>query len=154
MTVKLSSLSKEIKSILYGCAWLAYIILAPLLFPILSITTLLISIALCMFGAWLFGFPGSIITTALTIPFHFILLHIYSDNAEIQKEAFNLFGISTQLCVSGSIALHRNNKLKMQRLNEKLESMGTGKKKRAYTNPELYHLHPGIPPATALPYAP
>ena len=82
---------------------------------------MLFSIALTMLGAWLYGFPGCLVTTLLSIPYHYLMLRYYSDDPAIWNEAFNLFGISTQLLVSGAIALLRHAKQRFEKLNALLE---------------------------------
>lgn len=105
----------------YAMAWLIYMLFAFFAFPIFSISVMLFSVALSMFGAWLYGYSGGIVTTALSIPFHYFMLIYYSDDPAIWHEAFNLFGISTQLLASSSVALLRNTKNKLERLNSVLE---------------------------------
>lgn len=109
------------KSFIYALAWLAYISFAYIAFPILSLTTMIMSIVLTMLAAWLYGFVGCIVTTIISIPFHYMILVYYCDDPAMWKEAFNPFGISTQLLVSGSIAMIRHTKLKIERLNKQLE---------------------------------
>lgn len=97
--------------------WVAYMLATVLLFPALNITILMFSIALSMVGAWLYGFSGCLITTALSIPYHYLLLRYHSDDPSFWNEAFNPFGISTQVLISGAVALLRRLKRKLERLN-------------------------------------
>ena len=109
------------KSTLYASAWLIYILFTVLAFPIFSITVFLFSIALSTVGAWLYRYPGWQLTTLLTIPYHYVLLTYSSDDPAIWNEAFNPFGITTQLFISGAIALLKSAKDKLDHLNSLLE---------------------------------
>lgn len=82
---------------------------------------MLMSIVLTMLAAWLYGFSGCVVTTLISIPFHYLILVYYCDDPAMWNEAFNLFGISTQLLVSGSVAMIRHTKLKIEKLNKQLE---------------------------------
>ncbi len=112
---------RQTKQMLYLCAWLAYVLFSFLAFPALNISVMLFSIALAMVGAWLYGFTGCVVTTALTIPYHYFLLHYYSNDPGLWDEAFNPFGISTQLATSAAIAFLGYTKSKFERLNSILE---------------------------------
>jgi signal transduction histidine kinase len=86
---------------------------------------MLFSIALSMVGAWLYRYPGWLLTTLLTIPYHYILLIYSSDDPTLWKEALNPFGISTQLFISGFIALLTSAKDKLDQVNSLLEKKVT-----------------------------
>jgi glucose-6-phosphate-specific signal transduction histidine kinase len=109
------------KPLLYTCAFVAYSLFAFLMFPIFSLTVMLLSVVLVMLAAWLYGFTGCIFTTALTIPIHYLILIYYCDDPSMQNEAFNPFGIATQLLVSMLIATFRHAKLKIEAINAMLE---------------------------------
>ncbi len=82
---------------------------------------MLFSIALSIVGAWLYRYPGWLFTTLLTIPYHYVMLVYSSNNPVIWSEAFNLFGIITQLFISGMIALLKSAKDQLDHLNALLE---------------------------------
>jgi glucose-6-phosphate-specific signal transduction histidine kinase len=63
---------------------------------------------------------GCIATTALTVPIHYLILIYYCDDPVMQHEAFNPFGISTQLLVSMLVAALRHAKLKTEAINATL----------------------------------
>lgn len=105
----------------YLAAWLAYMLFTLSAFPAFSITVMLFSIVLSMVGAWLYSYPGWLLTTALTIPYHYLMLMYLSDDPASWNEAFNPFGISTQLIISGSIALLRSTRDSLDSLKTLLE---------------------------------
>ncbi|MDZ8117366.1 sensor histidine kinase [Pontiella agarivorans] len=107
----------------YLAAWTIYIIFAFATFPQLTITVMLFSIPLTMLGGWIFLYRGALITTAITIPVHFLLLTTYSNDPEIIQESFNPFGIISQLIFSYGTALLRSLQLEYKRLNESLEEL-------------------------------
>jgi signal transduction histidine kinase len=105
----------------YIGAWFTYAAISFLAFPFLSLTTFLFSIPLTMLAAWSYGISGCIVTTLLSIPFHYMILVCYSDDPSMHSEALNPFGITTQLVLSGSIAYLRITKSKIDQINYKLE---------------------------------
>lgn len=105
----------------YLLAWLTYMLFTLCAFPVFSITVMLFSIILSMIGAWLYYYPGCLFTTALTIPYHYLMLRYFSDDPTTWNEAFNPFGISTQLLISGSIALIQSARNKLNILKTQLE---------------------------------
>lgn len=107
----------------YIGAWAVYLLFAFLAFPQLLITVMLFSIPLTMLGGWIYLYKGALLTTALTIPIHFLLLSVYSDDPALIKEAFNPFGIGSQLIFSCCAALLRATQLEYRRLNESLEEI-------------------------------
>lgn len=109
------------KSSIFLLAWIAYTVLIFHAFPFFSITCMQFSVALAMLGAWLYGFPGCIATTVLTIPLHYLMLTFHSDDPAIYNEAFNPFGISTQLLISATVALVRHTRKRLEQLNATLE---------------------------------
>ncbi len=98
-------------------AWIVYILLSFCIFPAFSITVLGFSVLLCTVAAWLYGFLGCLIVTALCIPYHYLLLTYNSADPTLWKEAFNPFGISAQLLISGAVALLRYSKQKIEDIN-------------------------------------
>jgi len=116
------------KFLLYASAWLAYILFTILAFHIFNLTTLLFSITLAMLAAWLYGYPGSIITTLLCIPYHYLILYYHSSDPLLHMEEYDafsltthIFGATTQLLVSGSVAMLRSTKQKIDAINIELE---------------------------------
>ena len=109
------------KSTIYASAWLIYILYTLLGFPLFNITVMVFSIALSIIGAWLYGYSGWLITTVLTVPYHYVMLKHSSDDPAIWSEAFNPFGILTQLLFSGIVALIKSTKDKLDALNTLLE---------------------------------
>ncbi|MBN2163475.1 MAG: hypothetical protein JXR25_01200 [Pontiellaceae bacterium] len=107
--------------IYYLISWAAYIFFVYWMFPVFNITVMEASIALSMFGAWLFGYSGAIFTTLITIPFHYVMLRHFSDTPALWNEAFNPFGISSQIFISFLIALLRHTRIKLENLNIALE---------------------------------
>jgi len=107
----------------YIIGWALYLLFAFLLYPQLRITVMLFSIPLTMLGGWIFLYRGALLTTALTVPVHFFLLTIYSDDPKIIMEALNPFGIGSQLIFSLSTALLRSSQLEYRRLNNSLEEL-------------------------------
>lgn len=107
----------------YIGAWLVYLLFAFATFPHLSITVMLFSIPLTMLGGWIYLYKGALLTTAFTIPAHFVLLAVYSDDPAIIREAFNPFGIGSQLIFSCCTALLRATQKEYRRLNESLEEI-------------------------------
>lgn len=113
--------SMEKRRTTYLLAWLAYIVFTRCAFPVFSITVMQLSIVLSMIGAWLYYYPGGLFTTTLTIPYHYLMLRYFSDDPTIWNEAFNPFGISTQLLISGLTALIQSKKRKLSHRKEQLE---------------------------------
>jgi glucose-6-phosphate-specific signal transduction histidine kinase len=111
------------KSTTYLAAWTLYLAFAYFLYPQLEITVMLFSIPLTMLGGWLYIYRGALLTTILTIPVHFALLSIYSDDSKIIMEAFNPFGIGSQLIFSGCTALLKASQIKYHKLNNSLEEI-------------------------------
>ncbi|QBG47291.1 hypothetical protein EGM51_07785 [Verrucomicrobia bacterium S94] len=107
----------------YLATWTLYILFAFSAFPQLTITVMLFSIPLTMLGGWIFLYRGALITTAITIPVHFLLLTTYSNDPELILESFNPFGIISQLIFSCGTALLRSTQLEYKRLNESLEEI-------------------------------
>jgi signal transduction histidine kinase len=108
------------KFFLYICALAAYSLFAFLMFPIFSLTVMLLSVVLVMLASWLYGFSGCLFTTALTIPIHYLILIYYCEDPSMRNEAFNPFGITTQLLVAMLIATLRHAKLKIEAINATL----------------------------------
>jgi signal transduction histidine kinase len=111
------------KSTIYIASWLIYSGFSFFMFPVLSITVMLASIPLTMLGGWLFCHRGALGTTLLTIPYHFALLTYYSDIGGVVLEAFNPFGIISQLVFSHSTALLKVTRDRYIRLNNSLEEL-------------------------------
>lgn len=109
------------KHLLYLLAWGVYAVFAWVAYSNLSLTVMLLSVALAMLGAWLYGFPGALATILLSIPFHLIMLRAIGNNPTIWHEAFNPFGISTQLVLSGAVAYLKHAKKRIDDLNAQLE---------------------------------
>lgn len=107
------------KSILYLLAWLTYAVFCIVLFPVFKITVFLFSIPLCMLGGWFYTYKGAVITTLLTIPFHYLLLNQHNPDHAI-VEALNPFGIIVQLIFSFSAALLKVTHLRYEELNDTL----------------------------------
>lgn len=102
-------------------SWIAYLLFIFLAFPVFSISVMLFSIALSMVGAWCYGISGCLVTTALSVTSHYALLDYYSDDKQMLMEAVNPFGISTQLLVSGAVALLQRTRRRLDQLNRVLE---------------------------------
>lgn len=102
-------------------AWACYIAFVMFVFPYFTITALLYSVPLTMLGGWLYKFKGANSTTFLTIPAHYYLLNYFSDDPVITMEAFNPFGIGTQLLLSNLTAWLKYSQEKYCKLNESLE---------------------------------
>lgn len=107
----------------YLAGWAIYLAISFTLYPTLQITVMLFSIPLTMLGGWLYGYRGAFITTLLTIPIHFVLLSIYSDDFSTVMEAFNPFGIGSQLVFSCFTALLKASQVKYHKLNNSLEEI-------------------------------
>ena len=108
---------------LYFLAWGAYIAASMLGYPYLRITIMLFSIPLTMLGGLFYSYKGALVTTALTIPYHYLLLSVYSDDAAVLIEAVNPFGIGSQLAFSLGSALLQSIEQRYQKLNDELESI-------------------------------
>jgi len=93
-----------------------------LLFPYMAVTVMLYSIPLTMLGGWLYGYRGALITTVVTIPYHYLMLNYYSDDPAVLIETVNVFGIATQLFFSSCTALLKSNKERYIHLNSSLET--------------------------------
>ena len=105
----------------YLFAWMAYMAFSMLAFPYLRVTVMLASIPLTMLGAWFFRYKGALATTALTIPYHYMLLHVHTNDPFVLIETLNPFGIGSQLLFSLSTALLKSNQLRYLKLNNELE---------------------------------
>jgi glucose-6-phosphate-specific signal transduction histidine kinase len=110
------------KRVIYEASWLAYILFTLTAFSVFSITVMLFSITLTIVGAWLYGYRGWLATTALTIPYHYVMLIFNSDDPGIWIEAFNLIGITTQLSIAGLIVLLKSKDKQLRELNILLEN--------------------------------
>ncbi|MBT8046486.1 MAG: hypothetical protein KJN67_04910 [Pontiella sp.] len=108
---------------IYIFGWVAYLGFSFTLFPVLSITVMLASIPLTMLGGWLYQYKGALATTFLTIPCHYVLLSVHSDDAGIVMEAFNPFGIFSQLLFSCGTALLKRTQEKYNRLYRSLQDL-------------------------------
>jgi len=106
---------------IFICSALVYMLVSIAMFPFLEITVMIYSVPLTMLGGWYFSYSGANITTLLTIPFHYILLNIYSDDPLVVQEAFNPFGIGTQIVLSNATALLKRSRDRYNQLNESLE---------------------------------
>ncbi len=106
---------------LYILAWLAYITFSMLAFPHLRITVMLFSIPLVMWGGWLYRYKGALATTALSIPYHYLLINFHSNDPSLITEAFNPFGIGSLMVFSLCTALLQTLKQRYKKLNDELE---------------------------------
>jgi len=104
-------------------AWLTYIVFSLLFYPVFGVTVMQFSISLAMFGAWLYGYQGAFLIAALTIPYHFIMIALYTNDFNIIIEAANIFGIAAQLSFSLPTALLRATQEKYHKLNGSLEKI-------------------------------
>ena len=120
---------KQPKLIGYLAAWLLYILFSLMAYPDFKITVMLFSIPLTMLGGWLYTYKGALFTTLLTIPYHYFMLHFHSVAPDVQIEAFNPFGIGTQLCFSLGTALLKSTQLRYLNLNNELENIITERTK-------------------------
>ena len=111
----------ENNRVIYLAIWLLYMLFTLVAFPALYTSVMIASIALVMEGAWLYRWPGLFFTTLLTIPYHYILLLYSSNDPLLWHEAFNPFGIMTQLFVGGMIAMLKTAKDNLDHLNTLLE---------------------------------
>jgi two-component sensor histidine kinase len=111
------------RHLVYVLAWVLYLLFSLLAYPYLKITVMLASIPLTMLGGWLFLYRGVISTTALTILYHYLMLTFMSSDAEVIKEAFNVFGITLQVGFSCGVALLRKTHDQLTLLNNSLESI-------------------------------
>lgn len=107
----------------YLTAWMLYLAFAFSMFPHLKVTVMLVSIPLTMLGGWLYLYRGACLTILLSIGAHFGLLSIYTDDPALVLEAFNPFGIASQIIFSGCTALLKASQIKYHRLNESLEEI-------------------------------
>ena len=114
---------KNRKLHLYILIWMAYIIFSMLAFPFLSITVMLFSIPLTMLGGWLYRYKGALATTALTIPYHYLMLNIHSSDPSVISEAFNPFGIASLMVFSLCTALLYSLRQRYNQLNAELEQI-------------------------------
>ena len=108
---------------IYITAWLVYLTFSLAMFPSLKITVLLFSIPLSMLGGWFYSYKGALLTTLITVPAHYLLLNLYSDDPEMILEALNPFGIGTQCVFSCSTALLKQSQDRYRRLNSSLEQL-------------------------------
>lgn len=104
----------------YRLAWLAYLAFSFLMFPHLKISVLLFSIPLTMLGGWIYSYKGALLTTFFTIPAHYILLNLYSDDPAMIRETLNPFGIGSQLVFSCCTALLKSSQDRYNSLNNSL----------------------------------
>ena len=111
-----------IKLILYIVAWISYVGFNITAFPELKITVMLFSIPLTMLGGWFYSYRGAFFTTVLTIPTHYFLLRYHAVSPQVLLEAFNPFGIGTQLCFSLGTAFLKTTQLRYKQLNSSLEN--------------------------------
>jgi glucose-6-phosphate-specific signal transduction histidine kinase len=102
---------------IYFIAWLTYLSFSFLTFPQLKISVLLFSIPLTMLGGWLYSYKGALLTTVVTIPAHFVLLNLYSDDPAMIRETLNPFGIGSQLVFSCCTALLKSSQDRYNTLN-------------------------------------
>lgn len=109
--------------LLYALAWGTYIIFSMMAFPFLRITVMLFSIPLTMLGGWLYRYKGALITTALTIPYHHLLLNAHSTAQSPVSEVLNPFGIGSQLIFSLCAAILISFKQRYHKLNNDLEQI-------------------------------
>jgi signal transduction histidine kinase len=107
----------------YTAAWLIYIAFSWGLFPLFNITALLCSIPLSMAGGWLYGYRGAALTTALTVPYHFLLLWFRAEDQALIIESVNVFGISSQLSLSVLTAYVRSIQDRYDQMNSSLEKI-------------------------------
>lgn len=107
----------------YIIAWIFYLAFIFSMYPQLKITVMLFSIPLTMLGAWLYLYRGALLTILLATAAHFGLLSIYADDPALVLEAFNPFGIISQVIFSGCTALLKASQMKYRRLNESLEEI-------------------------------
>ena len=108
---------------LYLLAWGAYIAASMLGYPYLRITVMLFSVPLTMLGGWFYSYKGALITTALTIPYHYLLLSVHSDDPAVLIEAINPFGIASLVVFSLGSALLRSIEQRYHKLNTDLEQI-------------------------------
>jgi len=108
---------------LYLLAWLAYIVFSMLGFPYMRITVMLFSIPVCMLGGLFYSYKGALVTTALTIPYHYLCLNFHSDDPSILIEAINPFGLASLLAFSLGAALLQSNDKRYHQLNAELEQI-------------------------------
>jgi glucose-6-phosphate-specific signal transduction histidine kinase len=113
------------KTRIYIGAWLSYILFSFSLFPAFNITVMLFSIPLTMLGAWYYHYRGALITILLTIGCHYVMLKFHAADSAIVLEAFNPFGIGSQLCFSFFTALLKSSDERYSQLNNSLERMIT-----------------------------
>lgn len=114
---------KQTKVTLYLTGWFAYVVFTFLAFPQLKITVMLFSIPLTMLGGWFYTYRGALYTTILTILYHYLMLRHHTTDPSIVIEAFNLFGIGTQLAFSMGTALLKASQVRYQQLNSALEDI-------------------------------
>ena len=110
-------------TLIYIAGWLIYIVFSYMAFPTLGVTVLLVSIPLTMLGGWLFRHRGAFLTTLLTIPYHFCLLHCNPEPVSLALGALNPFGIISQLLFSHSTAFLRTTREQQIRLHSSLEEI-------------------------------
>lgn len=113
-------MKKRNKKSIYLSVWAVYMTFSFLLFPHLNVSVMLFSIPLTMLGGWFYSYKGALFTTCLTIPAHFIMLNIYSDDPAMLREALNPFGIGSQLVFSCCTALLKSSQDRYNKLNSSL----------------------------------
>jgi signal transduction histidine kinase len=114
---------KSRKILLFLFAWVCYVAISMLGYPYLRITVLLLSIPLAMLGGWFYSYQGALMTTVVTIPYHYLLLNVHSDDPAVLIEAINPFGIGSQLIFSLGSAWLQATELRYQKLNSGLEQI-------------------------------
>jgi signal transduction histidine kinase len=108
---------------LYLLAWGCYITASMLAYPYLRITVMQFSIPLAMLGGWLYSYRGALLTSALTVPYHYLLLTVHSDDPDVIIEALNPFGIGSLLLFSLGTALLQSIQQRYNKLNSELEQI-------------------------------
>lgn len=113
--------SNNYRPIILTSAFALYVAFCFVMFPSLQVTVMIYSVPLTMLGGWYFSYLGANTTTLLTIVFHYILLNLYSDDPSVIREAFNPFGIGTQMVLANASALLKCSRDRYNHLNESLE---------------------------------
>ena len=113
----------------YILAWMAYITFSMLAFPFLRITVMLYSILLTMLGGWLYQYKGALVTTAATIPYHYLLMNVHSNDPSVIMESFNPFGIASLFLFSLCTAVLSSLRQRYNKLNTELEQIVSARTK-------------------------
>lgn len=108
---------------IYLTAWLLYLAFIFSLYSHFQITVMLFSIPLAMLGGWLYRYRGALVTILISICAHFGLLSIYAGDPTLVFEAFNPFGIGSQLIFSSCAALLKTTQVKYHQLNNSLQEI-------------------------------